>query len=257
MTLELRVLGPFEIVAGGRPVDVGGPRVRAVLARLAAAPGRTVGVGALVSELWGDDPPADAHRTVRTYVSRVRAALRRELGPAAGAVLLTRPPGYQLGADGAAVDAVRFEQRSAAGREALAAGRPEPAERQLTAALALWRGDAYAEFGDHPVLAAEAVRLDRLRLAAVEARIEAALQLGRDSHVAIELEGLVRAHPTRERLWGQLMTALYRTDRQADALAVFRSARAMLIRDYGVEPSPGLVEIHHKVLRHDASLVLA
>ncbi|MFE1923716.1 BTAD domain-containing putative transcriptional regulator [Streptomyces asoensis] len=251
--LELRVLGPLEAAVHGRPVALGGPQPRGVLALLAAAPGRTVGVWVLVDELWGARPPEGAHRTVRTYVSRLRAALRRTGGADAADALVTRPPGYQLRIDPAAVDAVRFERLVSAGRQALAT-RPGLALEHLTDALALWRGDAYAEFRHLPATAARSTQLEQLRLSAVETRIEAALALRLDAQTAVELEGLVRTHPTRELLWGQLMIALYRLGRQADALAAFRTARALLIDGHGVDPSPALAEIHHRILRHDVTL---
>ncbi|MFB4295071.1 BTAD domain-containing putative transcriptional regulator [Actinomadura sp. NTSP31] len=251
--LELRVLGPFEAVAGGRLVGLGGPRIRGVLARLAVVPGRTVSVAALVAELWGPRPPEDAYRTVRTYVSRLRAALR-PAGP--HELLVTRAPGYQLRTEQVAIDAVRFERAVAEGCRAPG---PRVAAERLTQALELWRGEPFAEFsevGEHPGLAAEAARLERLRLTAIEARAEAALQLGLDAQVAAELEELVRDHPTRERLWGGLMVALYRSGRQADALSAYRSARRVLVGEHGVEPSRALVEIHRRVLRQDPALDL-
>jgi DNA-binding SARP family transcriptional activator len=250
--LELRVLGPFETIVNGRFVDLGGPQLRGVLARLVVVPGRTVSVGALVAELWGVRPPPDAHRTVRTYVSRLRTGL--SCGAGAEGLLVTRPPGYQLRVDPMMVDAARFERLAASGRQALEAQQPQLAVQRLTTALGLWRGDAFAEFDHHPAIAAEATRLERYRLSAIEARIEAALLMGLDAQVTVELEGLVRTHPTREVLWGQLMTALYRSGRQAEALSAFQTARAVLIKDHGVEPSPGLVEIHRQVLHHDAAL---
>jgi len=251
--LELRVLGPLEAAVQGRPVHLGGPQPQGVLARLAVAPGRTVSVWALVDELWGARPPKDAHRTVRTYVSRLRAALRHPAEADAAAALATRPPGYQLRADLTAVDAVRFERLVTSGRQALQT-QPRLAFQHLTAALDLWRGDAFAEFGHLPAIAARSTQLEQLRLSAVEARIEAKLVLGLDAQAAVELEGLVRAHPTRELLWGQLMTVFYRLGRQADALAAFRTARALLMADHGVEPSPALVETHRRILQHDAAL---
>lgn len=252
VALELRVLGPLETVVNGRSVDLGGPQLRCVLARLAVVPGRTVSVGALAAELWGGRPPADAHRTVRTYVSRLRTALRCAAGPEE--LLVTRPPGYQLRVDPTVVDATRFEQLAASGLQALAARQPQLAVQRLTNALGLWRGDAFAEFDHHPAIAAEATRLERSRMSAIEARTEASLVMGLHVQVAVELESLVRIHPTREVLWGQLMTALYRSGRQAEALSAFRIARTVLIQDHGVEPSPGLVEIHRQVLQHDAAL---
>jgi len=252
--LELRVLGPFETAVDGRPVELGGLQPQGVLARLAVAAGRTVSVWALVAELWGEHPPNDAHRTVRTYVSRLRAALRRAAGSDAAATLLvTRPPGYQLRVDPAGVDAERFEKAVASARQLLD-GQPQLAFDRLTAALELWHGDAFAGFGHLPAVAARAVQLEQSRLSAVEARIEAALVLGLEGQAAAELEGLVRAHPTRELLWEQLMLALYRSGRQADALSAFRTARTVLMDRHGVEPSPALAEVQRRILRHDAAL---
>ncbi|MEV7392517.1 AfsR/SARP family transcriptional regulator [Streptomyces sp. NPDC091215] len=251
--LEVRVLGPLEAVVHGRPVDLGGPQPQGVLAQLAAVPGRTVSVGALVDELWGPLPPRDAHRTVRTYVSRLRAALRHVAGADAATALVTRSPGYELRVDPGFVDAGRFQRLVTSGQQALGA-QPRLAFERLTAALGLWRGDAFAEFGHLPGIAAKSEQLERLRLSATEARIESALALGLDAQAAAELEVLVRAHPTRELLWGQLMIALYRLGRQADALGVFRVARALLREEHGVEPSPALAAVHSRILRHDPSL---
>ncbi|MDQ0933209.1 AfsR/SARP family transcriptional regulator [Streptomyces turgidiscabies] len=251
--LELRVLGPLEAAVHGRPVALGGPQPQGVLAQLAAVPGRTVGVWALVDELWGARPPKGAHRTVRTYVSRLRAALRHTGGADAAAVLVTRPPGYQLRMDPSAVDAVRFERLVASGQQMLAT-RPWQAFELLSTALGLWRGDAFAEFRHLPAIAARSTQLEQLRLSATETRIEAALVLGLDAQAAVELEGLVLAHPTRELLWGQLMIAFYRLGRQADALAAFRTARALLMDEHGVEPSPALAGVHRRILQHDADL---
>jgi len=255
--LDLRVLGTFDVLAGGRLVNIGGPQMRRVMARLVVGTGWTVGVGTLAEELWGAHPPADAYRTVRTYVSRLRAALRQAVGNVADELLGTRQPGYHLRVDPGALDAARFEGLAAAGHAALHAGQPQLAIEQLTSALGLWHGDAYAEFDESPVFAAEAARLDSLRLSAIEARVEAALALGLDDQVVDELEALIRTHPGRERLWEQFMTALYRSGRQADALAAFRTARATLADGYGVEPSPRLVEVHRQVLHHDAGLTAA
>ena len=250
--LELRVLGPFEASADGRRVDLGGPQLRGALARLLVDVGRTVSVRALVHELWGECPPLDASRTVRTYMSRLRTALRRaSTGARFDLLLVTCAPGYRLLADPDMFDAARFERLAATGRHALAAEHPQLAHQRFTEALSLWRGDAFVEFDDHPAISAEGTRLNQLRLMVIEDRIQAALATGRDTHVVGELETLVLAHPARERLWGQLMTALYRCGRQAEALAAFRTARAVLVREYGVEPSPRLVEIHRRILQHD------
>jgi DNA-binding SARP family transcriptional activator len=244
------VLGPLTLALGGEPTHIGGPQVRIVLARLLIDAPHRVSVTALVDELWAHRPPADADRTARTYVSRLRRTLRLT----AEELLVTLPGGYQLQADGGAVDAARFEELAGAGHRALDHGEPELAARLLGEGLALWRGDAYAEFADCPTLLAEGSRLDRLRLAAVEDRIAALLATGSDDVAVDNLAALVRAYPLRERLWGQLMTALYRSGRQAEALAAFRDARAALIDGHGVEPSPDLIEIHRKILNHDPSL---
>ena len=245
----LGVLGPLEVAIGGRVLlDLGGPRLRVVLALLGAEVGRAVGVAALVEGLWGTRAPADAARTTRTYVSRLRKALH----PAGAAdLIVTRPPGYALRREPDAVDAERFERLAAAGRQALAAGHPARAAERLTAALDLWRGDAYGEFADVPALHAEGERLERLRLTVVQDRIEADLATGTGEALIPELEGLVARHPGHERLWGQLMTALYRAGRQGDALRAFRRAREVLAEEFGLEPSPGLVEVQRRVLAQD------
>ncbi|GAA1252953.1 hypothetical protein GCM10009665_49590 [Kitasatospora nipponensis] len=253
-TFEFRLLGPLEAARDGRTMPLGGPRVRGVLARLLVDVGRTVSVTALVDELWGERAPGDAHRTVRTYVSRLRRALAGPPGEGCGPVLVTRPPGYQLAVEPQALDAVRFERLATEGRRALATGRPGPALEVLTAALALWRGSALAEFEGLPAVGCEAVRLNALRLTVVEDRIEAALATGQHALLVGELEGLVRAHPVRERLRGQLMIALYRSGRQADALGAFQDARTVLVHAYGVEPSPALAGIHQRILRQEPDL---
>lgn len=247
--LEFRLLGPFEAAADGQVVYLGGPQVRGVLARLVVDAGRTVSLTSLVEDLWDGRAPLDAGRTVRTYVSRLRKALTQTAD-----VLLTRPPGYLLQTDADAVDSLRFERLADAGRRSLAGGRAQLAFDQLTEALQLWRGAALAEFEDMPVLRGEAARLERLRLTVIEDRNDAALALGLESRVAADVEELVRAHPLRERMWGQLMTVLYRSGRQAEALAAFRDARAAMIAEHGVEPSPALVDVHLRILRQDPEL---
>jgi DNA-binding SARP family transcriptional activator/Tfp pilus assembly protein PilF len=250
---ELRVLGPFEVVIGGCPVDVGGPRPRALLALLASADGRTVGVPTLVDQLWGERLPPDAARTVRAYVSRLRRALHE--GAEAGELIVTRPPGYalRLAADG--VDSARFERLAGDGRRALRDGRPGPAAERLADALGLWRGDAYGEFTEIPALVAEGGRLERLRVTATEDRIDADLAVGLGAELVAELETLIRRHQGHERLWGQLMTALYRAGRQTEALSTYQRARAALVEVSGVEPSPALQEMHRQVLDQDPRLL--
>ncbi|MGW3958908.1 BTAD domain-containing putative transcriptional regulator [Amycolatopsis sp. NPDC005003] len=247
--VDLGVLGPFEVRLDGEPRDVGGPRLRTMLAVLTAEAGRVVSVAALGRALWGEEAPGHADRTVRTYLSRLRGTL----GPG---VILTRPPGYLLNLAPEAVDAARFERLAAEGRRVLAAGEPAAARKHLAGALALWRGHAaYEEFGDVETLAAEGVRLDRLRHNAVQDRIDADLATGEDTGLIAELEALTAAFPGHERLWAQLMTALYRAGRQSDALEAFRRARHGLITASGVEPSPLLAQVHRRVLAHHPALL--
>ncbi|WP_432828738.1 BTAD domain-containing putative transcriptional regulator [Dactylosporangium sp. CA-092794] len=253
-SVRFGVLGPLTLALDGEPAHIGGPQVRIVLARLLVDAPHRVSVSALVDELWAHFPPADADRTARTYVSRLRRTLRKAAPPDVEDLLVTLPGGYELRAGTGAVDAARFEELAAAGHRALDQGAPAVAVRLLGEALALWRGDAYAEFADSPTLLAEGTRLDRLRLAAVEDHMSALLATGSDEVAVDNLEALARAYPLRERLWGQLMTALYRSGRQAEALAAFRDARAALIDGHGVEPSPDLIDIHRKILNHDPSL---
>jgi len=253
--VQFRVLGPLEIEAGGRVLELGGPRLRALLALLVIHAGRVVSLRALVDGLWGQHRPPDADRTVRAYVSRLRQVLSPVAGGTVGELILTRAPGYLLWVDPEVVDAVRFERLAVDGRRALEAGQPAVAAEGLAAALRLWRGEAYGEFADVSALRAEAVRLEQLRLAAAADRVEANLAAGMGAELVAELEGLTGRHPGHEVLWGQLMRALYRAGRQADALAAFRRAREALVDSSGVDPSPALVQIHQQVLAQDARLL--
>jgi len=252
---EFRVLGPLEVDAGGRVLEVGGPRLRVLLALLVASAGRVVSVRALVDGLWGRHAPPDADRTARAYVSRLRSALLPATAGKAEELIVTRAPGYLLRLDPNAVDAARFERLATEGRRALEAGKPAVASERLAAALRLWRGEAYGEFSDTAALRAEGARLAQVRLAAVADRVEADLAAGMGAELVAELEGLTGRYPGHERLWGQLMRALYRAGRQADALAAFRRARRVLIEESGVEPSPGLAEIQRQILGQDDRLL--
>jgi DNA-binding SARP family transcriptional activator len=249
--IDFRVLGPLEVEAGigAGVLDVGGPRLRALLAMLVAAAGRPVSVAALVEGLWGQHSPEDADRTVRTYMSRLRKALQ----PAD--LIMTRPPGYVLTADPETVDAVRFERLATAGRLALEAGELAVAGDRLSTALSLWRGSAYDEFATIPSLNAERMRLEQVRHTTIEDRIETELAAGQGRELIAELETLTATYPGHERLWGQLMMALYRAGRQAEALATFRRARLVLVAESGVEPSPVLTAIHQQILAQDSGLL--
>jgi DNA-binding SARP family transcriptional activator len=247
--VEIRVLGPLEVAAGERLLDVGGARLRVLFALLVAARGQVVRVEALVEGLWGAAPPPDAERTVRAYVSLLRKALR----PAD--LILTRPPGYLLRVEADAVDAGVFERLAGEGRDALVAGRAPAAATLLSRALAVWRGEAYGEFTDVVALAPERARLGALRLGALVDRVEADLAAGLGGVLVAELEALTAANPGHERLWGQLVRALYRDGRQADALAAYARARERLVAASGLEPSPALAAVQAQVLAHDPALL--
>jgi DNA-binding SARP family transcriptional activator len=223
--MRFQVLGPLEVEADNGPVALGGPKERLLLALLLTRPNQVVSVEALVRGLWAEQPPPTAAKTLQSHVKRLRRALEpgRARG-AAGEVLVTRQPGYLLRVAPGALDAARFAELTEAARGALAGGAADAAGSMLREALGLWRGRAFEEFADAEFGAAEADRLADLRLVAVEDRIEADLRLGRHREVVAELEGLVRNRPLRERLWAQLLLALYRSGRQADALLAYQRA---------------------------------
>ena len=243
------VLGPLEAYADGRSVAVGGGRQRALLALLLVHAGEVVSRDRLIEELWAGEPPPSGPQSLDTYLSRLRRAFR-EAG--ADDVLATRAPGYVLRVE--ETDAQRFEALAAEGRQAVAAGEAERTARVLAEALALWRGAAYAEVADESWARAEAGRLAELRLSVTEDRNEAELALGHHTALVPELELLVAREPTRERLAGQLMLALYRSGRQADALAAYRAARRSLVEELGLEPGPELKRLEAAVLAQDPAL---
>jgi predicted ATPase/DNA-binding SARP family transcriptional activator len=247
--MEFGILGPLEVRDGPALVRVPGAKERALLADLLVHPGRVVSADRLVEDLWGDDPPGKPANTLQGRVS----ALRRALGPAGAGLLVTRPPGYALEADPGQVDAGRFEGLVAEADRVAGA----EAARLLTEGLGLWRGPALAEFADQPWAQGEAARLEELRLAAVEALAELRLAAGDHGGLVGELEGLVAAQPTRERLRGQLMVAYYRSGRQADALEVYQQARAVLAEELGIDPGPELQRLHHQILVQDPALEAA
>ncbi|HET7489805.1 MAG TPA: BTAD domain-containing putative transcriptional regulator [Acidimicrobiales bacterium] len=239
--MQYRVLGPLEVVRDGEALDLGRPKQRALLAALVVHAGRVVSSDALVEELWRDGPPADPAAALQVQVSR----LRRVLGPAA---VESRRPGYLLRAGPDDVDAAVFERLVVAGDAALAAGRPGEAAGRLSAALDQWRGPALVDLPDHELARAEAVRLEELRLHALESLAEARLAGGGHAAAVADLQALAEAHPLRERLWGHLMVALYRSGRQADALRAYGRLRANLGEELGIEPSPALRRLEEAVL---------
>ena len=231
--MEFLILGPVEVLDGGRAVPLPAGKPVALLRALLLNRNRVVGAEELIDELWGEDPPETAMKALQGHVSQLRKALGADR-------LVTKPPGYSLRVEEGELDLDRFERLVRKGRERLAAGDAKAASRELESALALWRGPAPG--------------LEERRLAALEDRIESDLALSRDSQLVAELETLVAQHPLRERLRGQLMLALYRSGRQADALEGYRRTRETLSGELGIEPSEELRELQHAILRHDPEL---
>jgi predicted ATPase/DNA-binding SARP family transcriptional activator len=247
--VEFRVLGPLEVVAAGQPLDLGTPRQRTLLGLLLVHAGEVVSYDRVVEELWDGDPPATARHTLQGYVHRLRRVLAADAWR-----LITRPPGYQLKVSTGELDAQRFQDLATAGRRALVRDDPQAAADQLAAGLGLWRGPLLADLDEVAALEPERARLEALRLTALEDRIEADLALGGHGGLVSELEALLADHPYRERLWGQLMLALYRSGRQADALQAFHRARQVLDEDLGIEPSRWLHRRLEQILLQDPVL---
>jgi len=245
--MEFRILGPLEVDKEGGAVPVGRRKQRAVLAMLVLHPGRVVSVERLIDAVWGEAAPETAHTILQGYVS----ALRKTLGPE---LIVTRSPGYALQADPASIDLERFESFIAAGKESLAAGDATAASEQLDMALSLWRGEPLGDLDSISFVEGERARLEELRLGAMEERVEAQLALGQHAVVIAGLQSLVRDHPLRERLRGQLMLALYRSGRQAEALEVYRQGRHLLADDLGLEPGEPLQRLERAILEHDPKL---
>jgi predicted ATPase/DNA-binding SARP family transcriptional activator len=242
--LDVRVLGPVVVVRDGEPLPLGGPRPRALLAFLALQAGRAVSAARLAAELWGDDPPPTASSSLHVHLSTLRRAL--------GARLRTTGPGYVLDVSRTDVDAHRFEQAVADAREL--AEDPGATAASLREALAAWRGPAFDGIEPGPATAAAATRLEELRLAAIEDRVEAELALGRDAELVPELRGLLDAHPARERLAGQLMLALHRAGRGAEALRLYEQVCGALEESLGVDPGDDLAALARAIRRGDPTL---
>jgi len=255
--MQFRVLGPLEIIADGHTVVLPAAKHRTLLAALLVRANQVVPADILISALWQDQPPASAAKTLQTYISQ----LRRELEPAATAghwrALRTVEGGYRLHVDPDELDASRFERLAADGRRALREAEATSAASWLKQGLALWRGPAYGELADSPFARAEAARLEELRLAALDWRAEAELTLGGHTELVGELTELVGREPFRERLWGHLMLALYRSGRQAEALGTYRRLRDNLAGQLGIEPGPELRRLEEQMLRQDPCLALA
>jgi DNA-binding SARP family transcriptional activator len=252
--MEIRILGPLEVVAEGGPVDLPAGKARLLLAALVVHANQVVSTDRLFEFLWHGQPPDSATNTLQTYVSHLRRSLepnrtRRQQGR----LLITREPGYLLALDRDQIDAVRFERLVGQARQVLGAA-PEQAAALLHTALSLWRGEPLADFTFEPFAQAEITRLTELRLIALEDRIEAELALGRHAALCGELAQLAHEQPLRERLSGQLMVALYRCGRQAEALGAYADLRETLVEQLGIDPSPALGRLQAAILRQDPEL---
>jgi predicted ATPase len=245
---EFLMLGPLEVRVDGEPVTLRGGKPRALLTALLLEPGRTVATETLIDCLWGESPPARAANTLQVYVSQLRKALP-------DGALVTDAHGYRLAVAEDALDSKRFERLASAGRAALAAGNPHDAAARLREALALWRGAALADLAYESFAQNEARRLEEFRLSVLEDLFDAELAAGKGAEVVPELERLVAQEPLRERPRGQLMLALYRSGRQADALDEYQRARKTLVDELGIDPSPELQRLERAILTQDASLV--
>ena len=244
--MEFRLLGPLEVLDGDRSLQLGRGHQRALFALLLLNANEVVSTDRLIDELWGESPPRTVLKSIHVYVSR----LRKELGDGR---LVTQAPGYLLRVDRSEVDLARFEELVA---EAGGAD-PGTAAEKLRSALALWRGPALADIAYEPFAQAEIARLEEKRWAATEQRIDAELTCGRHEELIAELHALIAEHPLRERLRAELMLALYRSGRQADALTEYRSAQRELSEGLGLEPGEELRTLEQAILRHDPGLDLA
>jgi DNA-binding SARP family transcriptional activator len=244
---EFRMLGPVEAVVEGELVALPAGKPRALLAALLLNRNRVVPVSELVDDLWSEEPPDTATKALQVYVSQLRKAIGADR-------LVTKPPGYSVRVDDSELDLDVFERLVLEGRERLAAGDAEAAAERLGEALELWRGPPLAEFRAEPFARDAGARLEESHLATVEDRVEAQLALGRHDRLIPELEEFVRRHPFRERPRGQLMLALYRSGRQADALDLYRRTRETLVEELGIEPGPALQQLEQAILRQDRDL---
>jgi predicted ATPase/DNA-binding SARP family transcriptional activator len=244
---QFTLLGPLSVSRDGEPAAVGGQKPRALLAALLLEPNRVVSRDRLIDAVWGEAPPDTARNTIQVYVSQLRKLLP-------DGVLETAPPGYRLAVDPETIDLFRFVRLCDEGRSRLSDGDAAGAAETLRAALNLWRGAPLTDLAWEPFAHAEIARLEELRLAALEDRIDADLALARHGQLVPELERLVVEQPLRERLRAQLMLALYRAGRQADALAVYQRARKTLVDELGIEPGESLRQLERAILAQDPTL---
>lgn len=246
--VRVELLGILELRVDGEHLAAGGPKLRAVIAQLALAGGRVVSVDELLRGVWGESLPGSARNTLQYHVTTLRKALAER---GAADAVVTREPGYALTC---ATDIAVFQTGALEGDRAASGGDPAGASAAYADALNQWRGPALADLRDFEFAESRAVALEAKRLACLEAWADAELACGRADSLVVPLQDLVTEHPTRERLWEQLMLTLYRTGRQDAALAAYQAARAALDRELGVEPSDRLVQLQRAILNHDPQL---
>lgn len=245
--MQYRILGPVEARRDETEIPLDGAKQRTVLSALLIFDGKIISDKQLSEYLWGQHPPATRNAQIYTYVSR----LRKALGP--DVAIVRRSPGYLLRIDSSWFDLTEFERLARLGQTALTTGRYEDAARKLRTALSLWRGGALANVSEY-MTDIEGPRLEEARLTALESRIEADLALGRHTSLLPELTRLVRRYPLQERFRAQLMTMFHRSDRQADALAVYAEGRRILADELGIDPGSRLREMHQAILTDDPRL---
>ena len=248
--MEFCLLGPLAVRRDGVAVPIPPGKQRVLLAALLLDAGRVISLDELAETMWGPAPPRSARVTVQNYVKRLRSAL----GDAGHARIATQPGGYVISVAPGELDVSRFGALLASARVAAGAGRWDLAAREARAALSLWRGEPLADVDSDALARCETPRLAEMRLQALELRIDADLHLGRHAEVIAELRWLTGAHPLCEHLHAQLMLALYRDDRQGEALAAYRQARRLLVDELGVEPGARLRELHQRMLAADPAL---
>ena len=255
--MEFKILGPLEVRQGERRLECRGQKQRLLLGILLLNANEVVSSDRLTEALWGERPPQGSGKALQVHMSRLRDML--EPGRArggSGGILVTRPPGYALRVEPGQLDLHRFEQAVGESKLAAEAGRPEEAAQALHEALSLWRGPALADLTFEGALQPDIARLEELRLAALEDRFDADLELGRHAGLIGELEAHIGEQPLRERPRGQLMLALYRSGRQAEALDAYREARRVLVEELGLEPGRRLKELERDILAQDPGLDL-
>ena len=248
--LGFGVLGPLQMTVDGAPVSLGTPKQRAVLAMLVINRNRPVSIDALINAAWDQWPPAEARASLHSYVSNLRRLLGRA-GVDPRTVLVSEPPGYRLNVPETACDIGRFITEKNAGVQAAASGKFEFASRHLSSALAEWRGPVLDDLRELQFVDAFATALAEDKVLAHTARAEAEIACGRAYAVIGELETLTAEHPYREPLWAQLITAYYLDQRQSDALDAYRRLKDTLAEDLGIDPGPGIQELHSRVLRQE------